>query len=562
MGNGKNIQTRSSRSEYERETATGTKGMVVSAHPYATDAGERILRNGGNAIDAAIAVQFALNLGEPMMTGIGGSGFFMVHHNESKTTKIYNGHSQAPKSAHPDMFLDDHGEVIPFRERSTHANAVGVPGILAAMEAARKDYGLMPLADLIQPSIEAAEQGVEVNWMLDWALKEFEYRLSDHARELFMPNGKGLIEGDIYFKEHLVKTYRVLQREGIKAFYEGEIAQAIVSTLKEHGGSMELSDLKNYQVTVDEPVWTDYRDYRLASSNMPSAGGTTMLQILKLLEGFNMSAYEAKSWEKYYLFAEAMRIAFSDKMAFSGDPLFNHIPIKGMLNADYLGERRRLINFQSRSTEVDYGNPWAYDDGKEVKVVAQPFEPERERSETTHFTVMDRWGNIVACTSTVEHPFGSGIMVKDYGFVLNNELTDFDPIPGGLNEVQPGKRPVSCKSPTIVFKEGKPCLTLGSPGGPTIVGSVFQTIVNVLDFKMDLKEAIEEPRIFNSTGSLIGWEDGVDEKSKAKLEQMGFTFIEDPYPIGNVQGIFIDQETGRLYGAADSSREGKAAGLD
>ncbi len=562
MANDKKKNFRSDRSDLERETARGKNGMVVSAHPVATDIGKKILEEGGNAVDAAIAVQFALNLGEPMMTGIGGSGFFMVYHKESGKTKIFDGHSVAPEKAHPDMFLDEKGEVIPFKKRSTHATAIGVPGILAAMDAALKEYGTKDLADLIQPSIEAAEEGIHVNRIMDWALENFDYRLNDHAKELFMPNGKGLKEGEVYFKEHLVKTYRILQKEGIAAFYEGTIAEAIISTIKEHGGFMELSDLKNYKVTIDEPAWGDYRGYRIASSNMPSAGGTTVLQILKILEGFDLGQYDVKSWEKYYLFIEAMRIAFSDKVAFSGDPLFAQVPIEGLLNEEYLAERRKFIDFRAKCAQVDFGNPWKYEDADEIKVVAQPYEPEREQSETTHFTVMDKWGNIVACTSTVEHPFGSGIMVNQHGFVLNNELTDFDAVPGGLNQAEPGKRPVSCKAPTIVFKDGQPVLTLGSPGGPTIVGSVFQTLSNVLDFKMDLKEAIEEPRIFNSTGPLVGWEKGVDPQAKGKLEEMGFEFIADPFPIGNVQGIAINVETGELYGAADSSREGKAAGLE
>jgi gamma-glutamyltranspeptidase/glutathione hydrolase len=193
-------------------------------------------------------------------------------------------------------------------------------------------------------------------------------------------------------------------------------------------------------------------------------------------------------------------------------------------------------------------------------VVRQPLED--DRGETTHFTVRDRWGNIAACTSTVEHPFGSGIMVKGYGLLLNNELTDFDAVPGGVNEAGPGKRPVSCKTPTILFKNDKPVLTLGSPGGPTIIASVFQTIVNLIDFKMDLKEAIEEPRIFATPGPLISWESGIDMFSKGKLESMGYQFAEVNHVIGNVQAIRIDPETGEMYGAADSSREGTAIGLD
>ncbi|MBT2693873.1 gamma-glutamyltransferase [Bacillus sp. ISL-55] len=558
----KEMKPRSNRCDYDRETATGKIAMAASAHPIATDAGEKILREGGNAIDAAIAIQFGLNVGEPMMTGIGGSGFFMVYHAESKTTKIFDGHTRAPKAAHPELFLDEKGDVVPFKVRSTNATGVGVPGILKAMEAARKEYGTKPLAELIEPAAQAAEKGVEVNWVMEEILNTFDYRLGEHAKELFQPGGKSLKEGDVYQKEHLAKTFRILQRDGIEAFYEGEIGEALISTLKELGGIMEMSDLRDYEITIDEPVWGTYRDYKIASSNMPSAGGTTMLQILKLLEGFDLSKYDAKSWEKYYLFTEAMRIAFTDKIAFSGDPEFGEIPLKGLLSEEYLAERRKLINFERRNDSVDFGNPWAYMDGKEINVVRQPFEPEKERSETTHFTVMDKWGNIVACTSTVEHPFGSGIMVKDHGFVLNNELTDFDAVPGGLNEVQPGKRPVSCKTPTIVFKDDEPVLTLGSPGGPTIIGSVFQTLVNVLDFGMDLKDAIEEPRIFNSTGPLIGWESGISMEAKGELESMGFEFADGPFPLGNVQAIKIDREKGLIYGAADSSREGKATGLD
>ncbi|GAM16074.1 gamma-glutamyltransferase [Mesobacillus selenatarsenatis] len=558
----KEMKPRSNRCDYDRETATGKIAMAASAHPIATNAGEKILREGGNAIDAAIAIQFGLNVGEPMMTGIGGSGFFMVYHAESKTTKIFDGHTRAPKAAHSELFLDEKGEVVPFKVRSTNATGVGVPGILKAMEAARKEYGTKPLAELIEPAAQAAEKGVEVNWVMEEILNTFDYRLGEHAKELFQPGGKSLKEGDVYQKEHLAKTFRILQRNGIEAFYEGEIGEAIISTLKELGGIMEMSDLRDYEITIDEPVWGTYRDYKIASSNMPSAGGTTMLQILKLLEGYDLSKYNAKSWEKYYLFTEAMRIAFSDKIAFAGDPEFGEIPLNGLLSEEYLAERRKLINFKRRNDAVDFGNPWAYTDGQEINVVRQPFEPEKERSETTHFTVMDKWGNIVACTSTVEHPFGSGIMVKDHGFVLNNELTDFDAVPGGLNEVQPGKRPVSCKTPTIVFKDDEPVLTLGSPGGPTIIGSVFQTLVNVLDFGMDLKDAIEEPRIFNSTGPLIGWESGISMEAKGELESMGFEFADGPFPLGNVQAIKINREKGLIYGAADSSREGKATGLD
>ncbi|WP_233522551.1 gamma-glutamyltransferase [Peribacillus glennii] len=551
---------RSKNSDYERETATGNAGMVVTPHPIATDIGEKILKDGGNAVDAAIAIQFALNVVEPMMTGIGGSGFMMVYNKEKDEVKIFDGHVRAPKAAYPEMFLDEKKEVIPFRKRSTSATAIGIPGILKAMDEARKAYGSKTLAELIEPSIEFAEKGVAVNWVLSDALENFHYRLGDEAMVLFAPNGRRIREGEILKKEKLANTYRILQRKGIDAFYGGEIGVGIINVLKELGGFMELSDLADYRITVDEPMWGTYKGYDIASSYSPSAGGFTVLQILKILEDFQLEQYDVRSWEKYYLIAEAMRLAFTDKKAFFADAEFADLPLKGLFHKDYLAERRKFIDFNARNSKIDFGNPWKYDTVKQWDVVRQPEEP--ERSETTHFTVHDRWGNIVACTSTVEHPFGSGIVVPEYGFVLNNELTDFDSVPGGMNQVEPGKRPVSCKSPTIIFKDGEPVLTLGSPGGPTIISSVSQTIINVLDFKMNLKDAIEEPRIFTPMGPHIEWEAGMDMTAKGHLESMGFAFNDVPHPIGNVQGIQINPGDGTLFGAADSSREGKASGLN
>ncbi|WP_394137834.1 gamma-glutamyltransferase [Cytobacillus oceanisediminis] len=556
---GKSLSKDMEKQSHERETAVGTAGMVVSPHSVATDIGEKILREGGNAVDAAVSIQFALNVVEPMMTGIGGSGFFMVYDNKKKDVKIYDGHTRAPKGVHSEMFLDDNGEVIDFRKRSTHGTAVGIPGILKAMDKALEEHGSKPLADLIQPAVEAAESGVEVNWVLEEALQNFHYRLGKEAKVFYFPEGEPLKEGDSLVKEHLAKTFRILQKEGISAFYEGEIAEAIVANLKEEGGFMTLEDLKNYRLTVDEPIWGEYKGYKIASSAPPSAGGLTVIQILKILEKFDLSQYDAKSWEKYYLITEAMRLAFADKIAYSGDPEFSDLPIKGLLHDNYIADRVKAVNFERRNDAIDFGNPWKYQDGEPNQVIRQP--DDLEKSETTHFTVVDQWGNIAACTSTVEHPFGSGIMVKGYGFLLNNELTDFDANPGGINEAQPDKRPVSCKSPTILFKNDKPVLTLGSPGGPTIIGSVFQTIINVIDHKMNLKKAIEEPRIFASAGPLIEWEPGISMEAKGEMESRGFEFGDDPSRIGNVQAIQIDRERGRLYGAADSSREGKAAGI-
>ncbi|WP_059172494.1 gamma-glutamyltransferase [Bacillus sp. FJAT-27445] len=551
---------RSERCCIERETATGKYGMVATAHPLATEIGAKVLEEGGNAIDAAVAIQFALNVGEPMMTGIGGSGFFMVYHKESGDIKIFDGHSEAPAAVHPEMFLDENGEVIPFRERSTHATAVAIPGILKAMDAALKEYGSKPLAELIEPSAKACEDGIPLNWVFMNALDEFEYRLGDEARKFYFTEGTRLQEGEPVKKPNLARTFRILQKDGVAAFYEGEIAEAIVDEVQSLGGFLTLDDLKKYRHTVDEPIRGSYRGYEIAAASPPTAGGPSLLYILKLLEKFDLASYGPRSWEKYYLFTEAMRLAFSDKIAYIADPRFNKIPLKGMADERYLAERLEYINFEFRNLDIDFGNPWKYEKGEGRPVVRQP--NDEEKSETSHFTVADQWGNIVACTSTVEHPFGTGIMVPGYGFFLNNELTDFDAIPGGVNEPRPGKRPVSCKCPTILFKDGKPVLTLGSPGGPTIIASVFQTIVNFIDFGMDLKDAIEEPRIFSTPGMLLSWENGIDMLAKGKLESMNFEFGNEPHVIGNVQAIQFGLEAGMMYGASDSSREGTAIGID
>ena len=559
-GKPENYKGRSGRGSIERETAKASAGMVVSAHPAATEIGAEILKKGGNAVDAAAAVQFALNIVEPMMSGIGGSGFMMVYEKKSGDIKIFDGHVRAPKAAAPDLFLNEEKEVIPFRERSTKGNAVGVPGILKAIDAALSEYGTMSLAEVIEPSIKLAEEGYPVNWVFCDSVKNFNYRFSDAAKEYYAPEGKELQEGDILKKKELAEAYRILQKEGVSAFYGGRIGKKIIESLKEHGGIMELTDLEDYSITVDEPLKTVYRGYDVYSVNAPSAGGFAVQQILRILEGFDLKKYGPRSWERYYLTAEAMRLAFTDKKAFFCDPEYGKIPIKGMTDDAYIAERRALINFKERNNRIEHGNPWVYDEVPVQQVKEQP--NDEENGETTHFSVMDRFGNIVSCTSTVEHPFGSGIIVKDCGFVLNNELTDFDPMPGGMNQVEPGKRPVSGKSPTILFKDGAPVLTLGSPGGATIISSVVQTILNVIDFEMDLKDAIEEPRIFTPMGPHIEWEPGMNMEAKGHMEGIGFSFNDKPHSIGNVQAIQINPDNGEMYGAADSSREGTAIGLD
>lgn len=551
-----NQKTRLNDSDDQRDNSEN--GMVASAVREATEVGAEVLRQGGNAMDALVAVQFALSVVEIFNTGIGANGFIIYYDNHRKETKIIQGHSQAPRGVKKDLFIQKDGNVVPYFQRSTSPTAVAIPGIMKAMDTALREFGTMPLDKLIEPAVQLAEKGFRVNWQWDQAIEILKIRMGEEAKAFFIPEGIPRVEGEWVQNENLAKTLRIIQEKGVKAIYEGEIGDAIIKTLQNLGGIMTKEDLRNYEVKIENPVTGSYKGYDLAAPCSPSAGGITLFQILNILESFKLEQYEIDSWEKYYLLAETMRLAFSDKLAYMTDPAFGDIPLKGLLDPEYIKERQKMINWISRNADIDCGNPWKYQGSANEKGEVKVF---KSGGETTHFTAVDKWGNVAACTSSIEHVMGSGIMVPGYGFLLNNDLTDFYPEPGHINSIEALKYPVSTKTPTIIFKDGKPVMSLGSPGGPTIIASVAQTLINVIDYHMDLKEAIEEPRIYNSTGPFIWWEEGMDQNARTKLEEMGFEFLERAKPIGNVQAILIDQDQGKLYGAADSSRPGAAIGL-
>lgn len=547
------------KSDMNKQRTVADSGMVASAVDEATQAGAKVLEEGGNAMDALVAVQFALSVVELFNTGIGASGYILYYDNNKKETKVINGHSQAPKGIKRDMFLDKKGNILEHFQRSTHASAVAIPGIMKAMDLALREFGTMPLDKLIEPAARLAENGFRVNSQWDDAIQTLTLRMGDEAKAFFVPEGIPRVEGEWVKNPNLAKTLRILQRKGVDALYQGEIGEAIVDTLEKKGGMMTKEDLYEYRAKIEEPITGRYKEYELAVPAPPNGGGLSLIQLLKILEGFRLEQYKVSSWEKYYLLAEAMRLTFSDKLAYMTDPEFGDIPIEGLLHPEYIKERQKMINWKSRNPEIDSGNPWVYQDSSNVKGEVKNF---KTSGETTHFIAVDRWGNIAACTSSIEHVMGSGIMVPGYGFLLNNDLTDFYPEPGHINSIEPKKYPVSAKTPTIVLKDGNPVLTLGSPGGPTIVASVSQVLINIFDYQMDIKDAIEEPRIYNSTTPLIWWEEGIPQKARNKLTQMGFEFPELAKSIGNVQAILIDQENGDIYGAADSSRPGSAIGIN
>ncbi|WP_081742191.1 gamma-glutamyltransferase [Mesobacillus boroniphilus] len=540
----------------------GKDGMVATAHPLASEIGAEVLRKGGNAIDASVAIQFALNVVEPMMSGIGGGGFMMVYDGKTKETTIVNSRERAPEGATPDMFLDENGKPIPFSERSTGGKAVGVPGTLKGLETALEMWGTRPLQQLIGPSIKLADKGFPIDSVLADAIADNQDKLlRSAAAEVFLPDGKPLQEGDVLVQDDLAKTFKLIRSKGTDALYKGEIAEAVADVVQDFGGSMTPEDLAKYDVTVDEPVWGDYQGYEIASMPPPSSGGVFLLQMLKILDDFNLSQYDVNSAEKYHLLAEAMHLAYADRAAYAGDPEFVNVPVNGLLHPDYIKERQELISMDSVNQTPTAGDPWKYENSEaNFTPTSQP--NDRKYGETTHFTVADKWGNVVSYTTTIEQVFGTGIMVPGYGFMLNNELTDFDAVPGGANEVQPNKRPLSSMTPTIVFENGEPILTVGSPGGPTIITSVLQTIIHAIEYDMELKEAVEQPRIYTNNLNSYRYEDGISGDTLSELNAMGHKFGASPTTIGNVQSIQIDCENGTFKGVADSSRNGAAIGVN
>ncbi|MCR8644582.1 gamma-glutamyltransferase [Paenibacillus sp. N1-5-1-14] len=538
------------------------QGIVAVSHPLAAEAGRKILEQGGNAVDAAAAIQMSLNVVEPMMSGIGGGGFMLIYLKDQNKITVIDSREVAPKNVTPELFLNENGKAVPFNERHTNGKAVGVPGTLLGVESALQKYGTMKLSEIIDPAITYAEKGVRVNWATAQYIEQNVKKLQkfDTAGNVFAPGGKALQEGDTLIQPDLAKTLKLIKEKGSSIMYRGEIGQALVAEVQKRGGAMTQDDLKNYVVKEREPVTGTYRGYEVASAAPPSSGGLTVIEILKLMEGYDVQKMGANSADYLHHVIESMHLAYADRAAFMADADFYPVPKKGLLDERFIKERRQLINPVIATATVKEGDPWKYEE-KDLSGKAKVKE-ENPIGQTTHFSVMDKWGNIVSYTTTIEQVFGSGIMVPGYGFMLNNELTDFDAVPGGVNQVEPGKRPRSSMSPTLLIKDGKPFMAVGSPGGSTIIASVAQTIMNVIDHKLPIQKAIDAPRIFSSTYPNVSWEEGIDQDVVLELLGRGHQFDAKSQSIGNVQAVIFDYENGKMYGGADNTREGTVLGVD
>lgn len=550
----------------EKQPAIGTKFMAVAAHPLAAAAGRDVLRMGGSAVDAAIAIQMVLNVVEPQSSGIGG-GAFLVHYDAStKQITTYDGRETAPANATPDLFLDADGKPLPFKEASVGGIAVGTPGVLRMLDMAHRNHGRINWARLFEPAVRIASEGFTVTPRLhklisqEPQLKEFPAA----AAYFFDENGNPRAVGSRMVNEPLAETLRTIAVGGADAFYTGSIARDIVAAVQSTGarhGGLSLGDLANYRAVQREPICGLYRVYRVCGMGPPSSGGITVIQALGILDRFGIKGFAPNSIGAVHLISEASRLAFADRNRYVADSDFIDVPIKGLIEPRYLRQRARLISLDQSMGKAEPGRP----EGVTLDSGPRRNDLTRELPGTTHIAVVDAAGNAVALTSSIENAFGSRVFVR--GFLLNNQLTDFAFTPregerGTANRVEPGKRPRSSMAPTIVTdRQGQLVLTLGSPGGSRIIPYVLQSLVAVLDWGLDLQAAFNLPHHANLNGP-IELERGTSIAALApELRALGHT-VEIKDLNSGLHGISVIRrgDAVQLMGAADPRREGEAMG--
>jgi gamma-glutamyltranspeptidase/glutathione hydrolase len=525
-------------------------GMVVSRETHATQAGLKVLASGGNAIDAAVAVAFALAVTHSSAGNIGGGGFMLVRLADGRTTFI-DFRERAPEAASHDMYLDAAGKLT--RDSLTGYRASGVPGTVAGMEYASKHFGKRPFAELVQPAIELASNGFPLSYAQANGLRGGGLGSFPESKRVFQRDGKFYEPGDNFAQPDLARTLTRIAQTGGADFYHGETARLLAADMKAHNGTITLADLEAYKAIERKPVTGKYRGYDIITAPPPSSGGVGILQMLGVLEGTGFEKGGAGSAQVVHYMAEAMRRFFADRNEWMGDPDFVKVPVKGMLDPEYIKKLRASIDPERATPSADV----------KAGVFTRP-----ESFETTHFTVADAEGNIASVTYTLNGGYGSKVTAAGLGFLLNNEMDDFTSKPGeanmfGLvqgeaNSIAPHKTPLSAMSPTIVLKDGKPFLALGSPGGPTIINSVLEVIVNVIDFHMNVQDAVNWPRFHHQhLPDEVRVEPGYSPDTVAILEKNGYT-IRRTTNQGEVAAIQFAGDW--LEGAADPRTEGTAAG--
>lgn len=544
------------RSEYE---AFGKKYMISSQGNATSKAAKYALDMSGNIFDAATAASFAISVERPHSTGIGGGGFMMIHHAKTKKVEAVDFREMAPRMANSKMFLDKNGKQI--RDKSiTGALAVGTPGLVAGIVETHKRYGKLPLAKVMQPAIDLAEKGFKVYPALSKAMEAEASRLCQFpaSKAIFLKKDcKPYAAGEILYQKDLALTLRKIAEKGKKGFYEDFTAIQISNYQKQMGGLLRLSDLKNYKVKNREPIEGTYKGYKVVSMPPPSSGGTHIVEILNILEGYDLKAMGVQSSQAIHLTSSAMQIAFADRAAYMGDSDFANVPVDKLIDKKYAKNLRKKIPLNKALSSKDFPIPF-----RELMY---------ESDDTTHFTIMDGDGNIVSSTQTINGWFGSAMVTPLTGVVMNNEMDDFASHIGGVNLfgaiggknnlVEPRKRPLSSMSPSIVFdKEGKPLLALGTPSGTRILTCVMQTILNVIEHEMPLWEAVSATRYHHqwSPEEIRIGDPGFSKEVEQELIKMGHKISRKNLGC-KIQAI-IKTEKG-LQGVSDPREEGSSIGL-
>ncbi|MDO5613908.1 MAG: gamma-glutamyltransferase [Paracoccus sp. (in: a-proteobacteria)] len=530
-------------------------GMVSAQERVAAEIGREILAKGGNAADAGVAVAFALAVTLPRAGNIGGGGFMLFHDAESGQTHAIDYREMAPAGATRDMFLDAGGNADADLSRYTGA-AAGVPGTVAGMKMVLDEFGTMPWAEVIAPAIRLAEDGITVTPDLADSLEAMHERLTRYpsaAAIFYKEDGSFYRPGDTLVQADLARTLQTIADEGPDGFYRGEVAQRIADAVQAAGGQITADDMANYRAIKREPVTGEYRGYEIVSMPPPSSGGVHLIQILNALEGYPIGALGAGSAETLHLMAEAMKLAYADRSEYLGDPDFVDVPVAELISKDYAADMRSKIRqaFATPSEQIAPADLAPY-----------------ESDQTTHYSIIDRHGNAVSNTYTINFSYGSGLVADGTGILMNNEMDDFSAKPGvpnayGLiggdaNAVEPGKRPLSSMTPTLVKKDGEIWLATGSPGGARIITTVLQVLMNMIDHDMNVAEASAAPRIHHQwLPDELRIEEGIGIDTIRLLQGKGHN-VSLQEVMGSTQSVMRDPASGYLLGASDPRRAGAA----
>lgn len=521
----------------------GINGMVATAQYEASKIGIDIIKGGGNAVDAAVAVGFAIGVCEPNASGIGGGGFMTIRLGEGGENIFLDFREIAPSLSIPSMWkVDDNGNVI-GNEKSEGGKSICVPGEVAGLIFALENYGTMKLEDVLAPAIHLAEDGFLVSDMLKNDIETYKDKLVRFKEEgnVFLRDYK---TGDKITNRPLANTLRTIAKQGKNGFYQGSIAKSIVESVGKHSGIITLEDLENYKVNKFKPIKGTYRGYEIISSPPPSSGGTHIIQILNILENLDISSYKVNSVEYLHIFSEIFKMCFADRMKYMGDPNFCDVPIKGLISKEYAKKLASKIDMKKAN---EYECDYPFD-----------FEP----PDTTHYSIADKDGNMVSVTKTISAFFGSGVVPKNTGVILNCQMRGFSIGKGKANSVGARKKPLSSMSPTIILKDKKPFAVLGSPGGNRIITTVAQTISKLIDHSMSIEKAIDSPRVSNDVDGIMLYESRISTETIGTLEKIGHRvkmLSEYDRKLGGVQGIRYTDEFS-IEGAADPRRDGVAIG--